>query len=81
LYIYLRSLKVWSFGKIEPTGMKWMVALCSSSTEWPPTEFNKILLIISKYIRGHTVGKIGNSYILSLAFLFKESKLKIYDIA
>jgi hypothetical protein len=72
--IHLRSLNVHHFGMVKGTGLK---SRRRGHLQWHdlPTEFYKNLSMGSKVIRGDTDRQTGD--LISLTFLFKESRLKI----
>jgi hypothetical protein len=73
--IHLRSLNVRHFGMVESTGWK---VLRRGHLQWHdvPTEFHKNLLIGSKVIKGGRGADRQIDDLISLTFLFKESRLK-----
>jgi hypothetical protein len=72
--IHLRSLNALHFGMVEGTGLKvWR----RGHLQWHnvPTKFHKNLEIGSKVIRGDTQTDRQTGDLISLTFLFKESRL------
>jgi hypothetical protein len=72
--ICLRSFNVRNFGMVEGMGLK---LRCQGHLQWHdlPTKFHKNLSIGSEVIRGDTQTDRQTGYLISLTFLFKESRL------